>query len=105
MEKKSSLMAKSEAHSCNSSYLGGRDRRIMVQSQPGQKLTTLSEKQTKSKRTEGMALVEELLPSKVKVMSSNPSATKHKSNLKKQVCNQKTQAPKGILLWNFTRRK
>jgi hypothetical protein len=25
--------------------------------------------------------------------------------LKKQVCNQKTQAPKGILLWNFTRRK
>jgi hypothetical protein len=43
---------------CNPTYSGGRDRRITVQSQSGQKYETLSEKQLKkkqkSKRTGGM---------------------------------------------------
>jgi hypothetical protein len=48
----------------------------MVQSQPGQKLETISEKQTKSKGTEGLAEEVEHLPSTLKDLDSNPSTTK-----------------------------
>jgi hypothetical protein len=40
-------------HIYNSSYLGGRDRRIIVRGQPGQKYETVSEKETKSKKGVG----------------------------------------------------
>jgi hypothetical protein len=43
---------------------------------PGQNLETLSEKQTKSKKTEGVDQVVECLPSKCKALNSIPSTTK-----------------------------
>jgi hypothetical protein len=44
-----------EVHASNLSYTGGRGRRITVQGIPEQQLETLSEKQTKLKRTVSMA--------------------------------------------------
>jgi nucleoside recognition membrane protein YjiH len=41
------------AHVCNSSYLGARGSRVMVKNQQGQKLETLSAKQTIIKRKVG----------------------------------------------------
>jgi hypothetical protein len=42
-------------HTCDPSYLGGKDRRIEVQSQPRQKCETLSEK-LKAKEWQGIWL-------------------------------------------------
>jgi hypothetical protein len=52
------------AHSSNPSCTGGRGRRIVVQGWPKKKCESLSEKQTKERRTWGVAQVEAL--------SSNP---------------------------------
>jgi hypothetical protein len=43
------------AHACNPSYSRGGGRRIIIQGQPRQKLKTLYEKQTQTKRTAAMA--------------------------------------------------
>jgi hypothetical protein len=51
-------------HACNPSFLGGRDRRIMIQGLPKEKHKTLSEKHTKRKRTGDMVQVVEHLPNK-----------------------------------------
>jgi hypothetical protein len=49
------------AQTCNPSYSGGRVRRIMVQGEPWHNYQeTLSEKQAKNKRTEGVAYVLDL---------------------------------------------
>jgi hypothetical protein len=50
--------------------------------EPGQKHKPLPEKQTKAKRAKGVAQVLEHLPSKLKALSSNPSATKKKKECK-----------------------
>jgi hypothetical protein len=63
------------AHFCNPGYLGGRGSRITVQDWPGQKHKTLPEKQTKSKRSMGVAQVIEPLHSKHKALSPLPSIT------------------------------
>jgi hypothetical protein len=44
---------------CNPSYPGSRGRRIVVQGRPGKKYETLSEKQAKVKRAEGVPQVVE----------------------------------------------
>jgi hypothetical protein len=54
----------------------------MVSRPAGQKYEPLSEKQTKSKRTGSVAQVVDCLPSKVKVLSSNPSTTKKTQKLR-----------------------
>jgi hypothetical protein len=56
-------------HACNPSYSGGRGRRIMVQGWLRKKLKTLSEKQTKSKRTGGLAQVFEHMHNKCEALS------------------------------------
>jgi hypothetical protein len=59
------------AYACYPTYSGGRDKRIVVQSQPGQiVLKTLSQEYPSQK-----GLVEWL---KVKALSSSPSAAKNK---------------------------
>jgi hypothetical protein len=50
-------------HTCNPNYLGGRDRMITVLGQAPGKSERLSEKQTKSKRTGGVAQMVACLPS------------------------------------------
>jgi hypothetical protein len=56
-------------HAGDHSYSGSRGRRIMVCDWLRQKCKTLCEKQTKSKKSEGMAEVVEYLPSKWEAMS------------------------------------
>jgi hypothetical protein len=63
-------------HTWNPSYLGSRDRRIMVPYWSWQKQETLSEKQTKSERAGGMVQVVERLCSKHKTLSTIPSTAK-----------------------------
>jgi hypothetical protein len=55
----------------NPSYLRGIDRKIVIQGQPWQKCQTLSEKQIKAKKTEGMAQMVEY-----EALSSNSSTAK-----------------------------
>jgi hypothetical protein len=67
------------AHFCNPSYSGGKIRRIMVRSQPGQTVyETLFLKYPTQNRAKGVAQVLEQLCSKYDALSSNPSAAKKK---------------------------
>jgi hypothetical protein len=59
-----------EAHACNPTYLGGRNRRITVQGQLARK------KKVGGRQVGSMAQVVECLPSKYKALSSNPSPIK-----------------------------
>jgi hypothetical protein len=59
-------------HVGNPSYLRGRGRRIKVQGQPRQNHNTLSQKQTRARKTEGVAQVEECSISKQETPSSSP---------------------------------
>jgi hypothetical protein len=61
------------AHTCNPSYLGGRDR-MVVQIGPGIKQKPIS-KITKAKRTGGVAQVVEHLPSKHRALALPCSAS------------------------------
>jgi hypothetical protein len=65
-------------HTCNPSYLGGRDRRIVVQGQTRQKLVRplLSDK-LKAKRAGTMAVVVKCLPSNWEAMGSVSSNLKN----------------------------
>jgi hypothetical protein len=65
-------------HTCNPNYWGGGSggRRILVFGQPGQKLQTLSEKQTKKQKDWDVAQVVECLHSKPKALSSIHSTAK-----------------------------
>jgi hypothetical protein len=51
-------------HACVPSYSGGTGRGITILGHPWQKRETIPEKQTKSKRAEGMAPVVQGLPEK-----------------------------------------
>jgi hypothetical protein len=64
------------AHTRNSSFLKGADRRIVVYGQPSQKHETLSEKWLKQKRVGDVAQVVEPLHSKCENLSSNPNTKK-----------------------------
>jgi hypothetical protein len=63
-------------HTRNPSCSSGGDRRIKVGGQSGQKLDTLSEKQTKKKRTGSVAEVVQHLPNKQEALSSILSTKK-----------------------------
>jgi hypothetical protein len=54
--------------------------RLKVQVHPGKKCETLSEKQTKSKGSRGMAQVVESLPNKCEALGSVPSTEKKKKS-------------------------
>jgi hypothetical protein len=59
-------------HACNSSYLGGGERMVMVLGQPDPNWKFLSVKQTKIKRVEVMTQVVEHLSSRPEAQSSIP---------------------------------
>jgi hypothetical protein len=66
------------AHACNPNYLKGRNRRIAIQGQQGQKLWDPLWKVTKGKRIDGLAQMVKYLLNKSESLSSNPSTAKKK---------------------------
>jgi hypothetical protein len=66
-------------HIYNLNYVGSVDRRIVVQGQPWEKKhKSLSEKQLKQKRAEGMPQVVECLPKQVQGLEFQPILEKEK---------------------------
>jgi hypothetical protein len=65
-------------HVYNPSYVGGTNRRIVVQPSPGKKTQDPIQKITKAKKGWDMTQVVECLPSSYKALSSNPSTAPKK---------------------------
>jgi hypothetical protein len=65
-------------HTCNPNHLGGKSRRIVVQSHLGQRARPHLKNKLKAKGLGGVAQMVDHLNSKHKALSSIPSTTKKK---------------------------
>jgi hypothetical protein len=65
-------------HTCNPRYLGSRVGRSQSEGSPDKNVRAYLKNKLKAKRTEGVNPLVDLLPSKYKVLSSNPSIIKKK---------------------------